>query len=379
VLGVKIFSDLPGQILGCSFHKSAKNIGIHVVSLWDSVGNLLATQIATGETASGKQSVLFSSLVSIAANEVFTCGYFAPNGHYSYERNAFTVQKDVPPLHVPANGGVFVYGTRSAVWPTTVWLASDYGVDVLFSPATGRATWLSGTYVSAGANSARIVWNTAVPSDSQVEYGPSEIYGQTTVLDAARVSAHSVLIGGLLVGTKYHFRVRSRDADAVLAIGLNHTFTLALPVSISTSPSNVTINSGANQQFVATVRNTPNAGVTWSATAGTVSATGLFKAPTVLATTLIIVTANSQADISKSASATLIVTPGVPGLAVNPDSLSVTARVGGPNFSPISLNITNVGTGTLSFTCVSDQPWLGSRLALEPLPRSLRSALHSQD
>ena len=105
VLGIKVFSDVPGQILGCSFYKALTNTGIHVVSLWDSAGKVLATQAATAETASGKQWVMFSSPVSIAANQTVTCGYFAPNGHFSYDTGSFAVQKNVLPLHVPINGG----------------------------------------------------------------------------------------------------------------------------------------------------------------------------------------------------------------------------------------------------------------------------------
>jgi hypothetical protein len=89
VLGVKIFSDVPGLLLGCNFYKAPANIGVHVVSLWDSAGRVLATQVATAETASGKQSVLFSSPVSIASKQTVTCGYFAPQGHYSYNSSVF--------------------------------------------------------------------------------------------------------------------------------------------------------------------------------------------------------------------------------------------------------------------------------------------------
>ena len=102
VLGVKMFSDVPGQILGCSFYKAAANTGIHVVNLWDSAGRLLATQIATSETTEGRQLILFSRPISIAANQVFTCGYFAPNGHFSNDKNTFASQKNVPPCTSPA-------------------------------------------------------------------------------------------------------------------------------------------------------------------------------------------------------------------------------------------------------------------------------------
>lgn len=151
VLGVKIFADVPGQVLGCSFYKSATNTGNHVVSLWDSTGRLLASQSATSETASGKQLVVFSSPVAIAANQVFTCGYFAPAGHFSNDKNSFTVQANVPPLHVPVNGGVFVYGIQPTHWPTSTWTASNYWVDVLFVPANQTQNWISGIKVSPAA------------------------------------------------------------------------------------------------------------------------------------------------------------------------------------------------------------------------------------
>jgi hypothetical protein len=83
-----------------------------------------------------------------------------------------------------------------------------------------------------------------VPSDSQVEYGLTTSYGNTTVVAPLPVMAHSVAISGLQSGTTYHFRVRSRDSDSVSAISLAHTLSsgaAALPVSITASPMNATI------------------------------------------------------------------------------------------------------------------------------------------
>ena len=231
VLGVKIFADVPGQVLGCSFYKAATNAGVHVVSLWDSSGNLLASQSASGETVSGKQTVIFSSPVTVAANQMFTCGYFAPMGHFSNDRNAFTAQKDVTPLHVPVNGGVFVYGTQSTRWPTSTWTASNYWVDVLFVPANLPPNWIGGVKVSLTGNTASISWTTAVPADSQVEYGPTALYGNITALATARVTSHVVAIQSLPAASTYHFRVRCRDSDGVLVIGTDHTFVTAQVVS----------------------------------------------------------------------------------------------------------------------------------------------------
>jgi hypothetical protein len=63
---------------------------------------------------------------------------------------------------------------------------------------------------------------------------------------------------------------------------------------------------------VATVTGSTNTTVTWSATAGSVSSSGLFTAPTVNSNTMVTVTATSQADTSQTASATVTVTPSAP-------------------------------------------------------------------
>jgi Domain of unknown function (DUF4082)/Viral BACON domain len=358
VLGVKIFSDVPGQVLGCSFYKAATNIGVHVVSLWDSVGRLLATQVVRSETASGRQSVLFATPVSIAANQVFTCGYFAPNGHFSNDKNTFTSQNNDPPLHVPISGGVFVYSEQSTRWPTSTWTASNYWVDVLFAPATKSPTWISGTSVITTRSTANITWDTTVPSDSQVEYGPTTAYGNITALAGALVTAHSVEIGGLLAGTINHFRVRCRDSDAVMVIGLDRTMAMAPPVSVSMFPANAAILSNATLQFKATVSNALNSAVIWSATAGSVNSSGLFTAPRVFSPVSGTVTATSQEDTSRSASAVVAVNAIAPVLSITPTSLNFDGEAGTASPSPSRISVTNAGAGSLTFTAASDQPWL---------------------
>ena len=79
--------------------------------------------------------------------------------------------------------------------------------------------------------------------------------------------------------------------------------------SVAVSPTSVTLASGGTQQFAATVANTTNQAVTWTATAGTISAAGLFSAPVVATSTTVTVTATSVANPSQSASATVTVQP----------------------------------------------------------------------
>jgi hypothetical protein len=80
-------------------------------------------------------------------------------------------------------------------------------------------------------------------------------------------------------------------------------------VTVSVSPLSATLSSSQKQQFTATVSGTSNTAVTWSATAGSVDSTGLFTAPSVTSQTSVAVTATSNADSTKSASAAVIVNP----------------------------------------------------------------------
>jgi hypothetical protein len=145
-------------------------------------------------------------------------------------------------------------------------------------------------------------------------------------------------------------------------------------VVVSVSPSNVTMTSGTIRQLSAVVSNTPNEAVTWSATAGTVSSSGLFTAPAVTATTQIDVIATSKADSSKSATVRLTVNPAASAavLTVSPTSVNFAGQVGTANLAPASVSITNTGTGTLVFTGVSDQPWLVLSMGSGAAPATLQ-------
>src|SRR5262249_5861280 len=82
--------------------------------------------------------------------------------------------------------------------------------------------------VAAGginATGATITWTTDFNSDSQVEYGTTTAYGQSTTLNSALVTAHSQGLSGLTAGRVYHYRVKSRDAYGNLALSVDFTFT----------------------------------------------------------------------------------------------------------------------------------------------------------
>ena len=70
--------------------------------------------------------------------------------------------------------------------------------------------WRIGGNVTA--TSAQISWSTETYSDSQVDYGTSAAYENSSALDSNLTQSHSVLLSGLAPGMLYHYRVKSKDA-----------------------------------------------------------------------------------------------------------------------------------------------------------------------
>src|ERR1019366_9166920 len=92
--------------------------------------------------------------------------------------------------------------------------------------------------------------------------------------------------------------------------------------SVSVAPS---LTASQTQQFTATVTGTGNAGVTWSLSpaVGTISGTGLYIAPAVIASAQnVTVKATSTADPTKSASSTISLIPVTISLTPSTPSLT---------------------------------------------------------
>ena len=137
-LGVKFTSDAAGQIRGIRFYKSATDGTPHTGTLWSSTGVALATGTFTNETASGWQTLLFNSPVTIAANIVYVASYHT-NGSYCATVYGFWPNGvDNPPLHALKDGasgynGVYLPNTAGGVMPAYGYAASNFWVDVLFA------------------------------------------------------------------------------------------------------------------------------------------------------------------------------------------------------------------------------------------------------
>lgn len=122
-------------------------------------------------------------------------------------------------------------------------------------------------------------------------------------------------------------------------------------VSVTIAPQSASLSPGETQQFQATVSGTSNTLVTWmvggvpggNPTVGTISASGLYTAPSTLpANPTVTVTAVSQADSSASASATVSLHGSVIAISISPAA----ASVGTGGAQGFTANVT--GQGSLS-------------------------------
>jgi hypothetical protein len=120
-------------------------------------------------------------------------------------------------------------------------------------------------------------------------------------------------------------------ADSTKSGSATVTILVAPGISVTVAPKSVSVAMSLTQQFTATVTNTSNTAVTWqvngviggNATVGTISTTGLYTAPAAVpATNPVTVKAISQADATKSDTATVTITAPV-SVAVSPKTATV--------------------------------------------------------
>lgn len=254
---------------------------------------------------------------------------------------------------------------------------------------TQAQTWISAVSASTTATGAGITWTTAVPSDSQVEYGTTAAYGNISSLAAAKIAAHSITLTGLAAGTTYHFRVRSGDASGVLVVSPDYTLKLAATLLLAANPASLNFGSIALQKCSAVQMTTLTSNGSSPTTLGPSSLTGAnvgdfafgglgschtgqVLAPGASCTDSLkfcptVAGNRSAADTipNDTPSSPIVVTlsgtgsaPATSSLAVSPTSLTFAGQSGASNLTPASVSITNTGAGTLAFTGASDQPWL---------------------
>ena len=127
-LGIKVSTTAAGSISAVRFYKEPESTASHEAHIWDSSGQLLATQAFTSETASGWQEVQLATPVQIPANSTFVVSVYSTA--YYFPGSTFQTMTSGP---LTVIGGVYSYSGNSS-YPSNV-VNYQYGVDFLFTKA----------------------------------------------------------------------------------------------------------------------------------------------------------------------------------------------------------------------------------------------------
>ena len=208
-VGMRFQSAVSGWVTGVSFYKGSKNTGTHTGSLWSTTGTLLATGTFTNESASGWQSLTFSSPVQITANTPYIASYHAPVGYYASSASFFTSAITAYPLTAPqsvsgSGNGLYLYESGSTSPPSNTYNATNYWVDVAFtdtnpgsgsgggtSPAAATAPAVVVPAVAGGADGDDVVTTTTGVSDAV--HPPTVTFAQPVKPGSVHVSIVSAV------------------------------------------------------------------------------------------------------------------------------------------------------------------------------------------
>jgi hypothetical protein len=141
-----------------------------------------------------------------------------------------------------------------------------------------------------------------------------------TTLNPGQVATINIEFAPTAVGTATGLLSVSSNSstNGTAAINLSGTGMTAQVVVVSVAPAEASTVTGATQQFVASVRETSDTAVTWTVSGaqctgnacGTISSSGLYTAPlSVPRSATITITATSESDPTKSASAVATIVP----------------------------------------------------------------------
>ena len=128
-LGVKVQVDRAAEITAVRFYKEPGETGTHVGRIWSATGTPIATVTFSGETASGWQTQVLSTPMSIAADTTYVVSVNR-NDYYGFTPAGLMSSVVNGPLHtvVGSNG---VYGLAAGDFPSFSYNSANYCTDVV--------------------------------------------------------------------------------------------------------------------------------------------------------------------------------------------------------------------------------------------------------
>ncbi len=256
-VGMKFTSDTYGSVTGVRFYKAATNTGAHTGSLWSASGQRLAQATFSSESASGWQTVTFSSPVTVLPNTTYIASYYAPNGHYSASRDYFWRAPapgpnggslaDSGPLHAlrttaTSANGVYAYGPASS-FPTSSSNSGNYWVDVQFTPIAAPGAVSNVTATERGRTSAGVSWSAPTTGGAPSSYKITPYIGntaQTATTITGTPPLTTATITGLTNGTTYTFTVQAINPNGSGPESAKSNTVRPLNAVAPSAPTNVT-------------------------------------------------------------------------------------------------------------------------------------------
>jgi len=203
-------TEIDGSITGCSALVNADYPGL----AYDPVQNKIIGWIG------GPKVIVFDPAKSNCTTQIYNTGPGSPQTNGTLGRFRY-----FPAL------GVFA-------------LVNDFSQNawvLRMTPAIGSGPIISA--VSAGSitsTGATITWTTDAASSSQVEYGTTSSYVNTTSLDSTLVTSHSQTLRGLSANTTYHYAVISTDSGGTTTSADNTFTTTDAPIISSVTATSIT-------------------------------------------------------------------------------------------------------------------------------------------
>ncbi|MFC4069676.1 DUF4082 domain-containing protein [Actinoplanes subglobosus] len=225
-LGVRVKPAVDGYITGIRFYKGEGNTGTHTGSLWSANGTRLRTGTFQDETASGWQTLTFSSPVKVDGGTTYVASYYAPSGNYAADSWFLTQNWVNGPLTAlratsSAGNGLFKYANGGG-FPEESFDSANYYVDVTFGVSGDLPpTVTSTTPVDAAGAVPTAVAPTAVFSKalkpSSIEFTLTPAGGTAVTGTAAYNSTEKKVTftpaQPLAASTTYTATVAASDAD----------------------------------------------------------------------------------------------------------------------------------------------------------------------
>lgn len=244
-LGLRFEPRADGFITGVRFFKGAGNGGTHTGSLWSATGERLATGEFTGESATGWQTLKFTSPVAVKTGQTYVASYTAPQGRYAFEADAFYEgPRLAPPLKVAGGFGAQAAGVfgRPGQFPADSHRSSHYFVDVVFNTVDDSPLVVTEQKPLAGSTSVALTTTVkavlskpvragSTPALAVIAAGGTIIRG-TNAYDAASRTITFTPAAPLAANTSHMATVSAVDAlGQVVSTGRQWSFTSAKPAA----------------------------------------------------------------------------------------------------------------------------------------------------